>query len=135
MRFELKNDLAEMSTLAEQLEMFGEQSGLGPEIVSVLNLALKEIVTNIITYGYSGLPGDPRIRIELVHDGRHVTARVEDDAVAFDPLQKEEPNLDVPLEERRVGGLGIHLVKTLMDEVAYSRENNHNVLVIRKATA
>ena len=134
LRFELKSDLAEMSTLAEKLETFCDQNGIGPEIVSVVNLALEEIVTNIISYGYGETPGDHRIRIDLKHDGKELTARIEDDAVAFDPLQKEDPDLDVPLEERRVGGLGIHLVKTLMDEVSYSREHNSNVLFIRKST-
>src|SRR5258705_3626662 len=103
LRFELKNDLAEMSTLAEQLEAVCEQNGIGPEVVSVANLALEEVVTNIISYGYGETPGDHRIRIDLKHDGQELTARIEDEAVAFDPLTKNE-----------VGGLGLQLVKTLM---------------------
>lgn len=132
--FELKNELAEMTTLAETLERFCDQHRVGPDIINVVNLALEEIVTNIISYGYGGEGGDHRIRIDLAHDGASISARIEDDAKAFDPLQKETPDTDAPLEERGIGGLGIHLVKTLMDEVSYSREDGHNVLFIRKAT-
>ena len=121
--FELTNDLAEMSMLVEQLEGFCEQRGIGAEVVSVVNLALEEIVTNIITYGYAD-EAVHRIRVNLAHDGRTMTARVEDDGKAFDPSQQDEPNI----------GLGIHLVRTLMDDVAYSREGSRNVLVIKKHT-
>lgn len=112
--FELANDLAEIPVLVEQLEGFCGQHGIGPDVVSVVNLALEEIVTNIISCGYAD-GGDHRIRVALSHDGASLTARVEDDAEAFDPL-------------------GIQLVTTLMDEVAYSREQDHNVLLIRKTT-
>jgi anti-sigma regulatory factor (Ser/Thr protein kinase) len=122
--FELANDLAEMPVLVEHLEGFCEQHGIGPEVVSVVNLALEEIITNIISYGYAD-GGDHRIRVDLSHDGTTLTARVEDDANALGPMQEEDPNIS----------LGIHLVRTLMDEVTYSREQDHNVLCLRKATA
>jgi len=122
--FELKNDLAEMPVLVEQLEVFCTQQGIGPEMVSVVNLALEEIVTNIISHGFAD-DGDHRIRVDLAHDGANLIARVEDAAQAFDPLQQEDPEI----------GLGLHLVRTLMDEVTYSREHDRNVLRIRKATA
>lgn len=121
--FELANDLAEIPVLVEQLEGFCKQHGIGAEVVSVVNLALEEIITNIISYGYAD-GGDHRIRVDLSHDGATLTARVEDDVNTFDPMREEDPNI----------GLGIHLVKTLMDEVSYSREQDHNVLCIRKAT-
>jgi len=122
--FELKNDLAEMPVLVEQVESFCERQGIGPEVVSVVNLALEEIVTNIISYGYAD-EEDHRISVGLAHDGANLTACVEDDAKAFDPPQVEAPEI----------GLGLHLVRTLMDEVTYSRERDRNVLRIRKAMA
>ncbi len=120
--FELTHDLAEMPRLAEHLEQFCHGHGIDRDIVSQVNLALDEIVTHIISYGYGGDGGDHRIRINLVHDGTSLTARVEDDAEAFDPLERDESNT------------GIHLVKTLVDDVTYSRERERNVLVIRKHT-
>lgn len=132
MTLELKNDLTEIATLADGLERFADRNDIGSEVLSLLNLALEEVVTNIISYGFpSG--GDHRIRIELAVDDRNVTARVQDDGVAFEPLRKTDPDLDVPPEEHHIGELGIRLVKSLMDEVRYSREDTHNVLFIRKA--
>jgi anti-sigma regulatory factor (Ser/Thr protein kinase) len=117
--FELTNDLAEMSLVAEHLEQFGTRHGISPDVLSQVNLALDEIVTHIAhRYGDGGIDG--RIRINLAHDGASLTARIEDDAAAFDPLERDDPSL------------GIQLVKTLVDEITYSRERDQNVLVIRK---
>jgi anti-sigma regulatory factor (Ser/Thr protein kinase) len=132
--FELKNDLAEMSVLVDQLEGFCEQHDIGPEVAAVVNLALEEIITNIIEYGYAD-GGDHRIRIDLAHDGANLTARVIDNAAAFGPLRLEDPDIDAPPEARDLGSLGIHLVRSLMDEVTYSRDEDRNILFIRKATA
>ena len=118
--FELTNDLAEMPLLAEHLEQFCARQGIAADVVSQLNLALDEIVTHIIAHGYREAGLDQRIRIALARDGASLTARIEDDAAAFDPLERDDPSL------------GIHLVKTLVDEITYSRERNQNVLVIRK---
>ncbi|MDO8679953.1 MAG: ATP-binding protein [Acidobacteriota bacterium] len=118
--FELTNDLAEMSVLAEHLEQFCAGHGLGPEVFSQLNLALDEIVTHIIAHGYRDEGREHRIRITLAHDGASVTARIEDDAAAFDPLERDDPTQ------------GINLLKTLVDEVTYSRERGHNALIVRK---
>jgi anti-sigma regulatory factor (Ser/Thr protein kinase) len=109
--FELRNDLAELPVLVEHLEGFCEQHDIGPEVLSVVTLALEEILTNIISSGDAD-GGDRQIRVDLIHDGANITARVEDDAAAVD----------------------LNLVRTLMDEVSYSREQNRSVLLIRKAT-
>ena len=118
--FELTNDLAEMSLLAEHLEQFCAGHGIGTEVFSQLNLALDEIVTHIITHGYGDDRREHRIRINLGHNGTSLTARIEDDAAAIDPLERDDPTQ------------GFSLVKTLVDEVTYSRERGQNVLVIRK---
>lgn len=89
-------------------------------MLSQLNLALDEIVTQIIAHGYGDAAIDRRIRINLAHDGASLTARIEDDAAAFDPLERDDPSLS------------INLVKTLVDDITYSRERDQNVLVIRK---
>ena len=112
--FELASDLAEMSLLAEHLEQFCTGHGIAPDVLSQLNLALDEIVTHIIAHGYGDGGTGGRIRINLARNGASLTARIEDDAAAFDP------------------GPGIQLVTTLVDEVTYSRERDQNVLTIRK---
>jgi anti-sigma regulatory factor (Ser/Thr protein kinase) len=131
--FELKNDLAEIGTLAETLEGFCAGQGIDADVTSLVNLALEEVVTNIIAYGYTD-HGDRRIWIDLAMDGGDLTARVQDEAPAFDPLQKDGADPEASLDERRVGGLGIQLVRTFMDEVRYAREGDRNVLFLRKST-
>lgn len=118
---ELKNDLSEMPLLAEHLELFCRRRGIGVEIQSEVNLALDEIVTHIISHR-DGDGRDHPIRINLAHDGASLTARVEDEGEAFDPLDWDDPTH------------GIHLVRTMVDEVTYSRERGQNVLVIGKRT-
>jgi serine/threonine-protein kinase RsbW len=131
---ELRRDHAELAILTEQLEQFGERHHLAANIVSTMNLALEEAVTNIIDYGFDDSPeGDmPVIKIELAYEGGCLTAAVKDNGRAFNPLQASLPDTSVPLEERQIGGLGITLITKLMDEVHYSREDAKNVLTMRK---
>ena len=121
MTFQLTNDLAEMPLLAEHLEQFCSGHGIGPDVTSQFNLALDEIVTQIIANGYGNREIDRRIRINLAHDGATLIARIEDDAAAFDPLARD------------AASRGMNLVQTLVDEISYTRERDQNVLVIRKA--
>jgi serine/threonine-protein kinase RsbW len=128
---ELRNDLADLARLVEQLEQFGEHHNLPATVVSTMNLALEEAVTNIIDYGFES-HDTPVIKVGLACDGRTLTASIEDNGRAFDPLQASLPATDVPLEEREIGGLGITLIRKLMDDVQYSREGSKNVLVLKK---
>jgi serine/threonine-protein kinase RsbW len=133
MAIELRRDLAELTVLTERLEQFGERHGLAPGIVSTMNLALEEAVTNVIDYGFDD--GDtPVIKIELAHESGCFTASLEDNGRAFNPLLAPLPDTHAPLEEREIGGLGITLIRKLMDDVQYSREGSRNVLVLRKHT-
>lgn len=96
-----------------------------------MNLALEELVTNTISYGCSD-GREHAITISLHLEGADLHMRVEDDAMAFNPLEREAPDLNAPLEERPIGGLGVHLVRKLMDDVRYERTGTHNVLSMRK---
>src|SRR4051794_9450263 len=116
---ELKNDLAELERLAAALAEFGNRHALPARLVSELNLALEEIITNIISYGFEDSAAHT-IRIELQLTDRLLTTRVEDDGRPFDPLDAGEPDVSAALEDRPVGGLGILLVRKLMDHVVYS---------------
>ena len=91
------------------------------------HLALEEILSNVIRHGYAE-PGKHEISVCIrVGDGR-VDLQVEDDGREFDPLSAPEVDLDVPLEERRVGGLGIHLLRKMASEIRYLREDGRNRL-------
>lgn len=128
----IKNEISELERLAAFLEELGETFGLSLKIVLNLNLVLEELVTNIIFYGYEDK--EPHsIVLEFTVDDEKVIISITDDAKPFDPTQKDAPDsLEKPIEDRNIGGLGIHLVTTLMDSFTYRRDNNHNVLNLIK---
>lgn len=99
-------------------------------LICDLQLAVEEAVANTIVHGYRGAPGDVVIVIHAT-DGA-VEVRIEDSAPAFDPLSLPEPDLASNLEERRIGGLGIHLIRQVTDEVTYRYEGGKNILTLIK---
>ncbi|HPE87428.1 MAG TPA: ATP-binding protein [Bacteroidales bacterium] len=128
----LKNDISQLEYLAQFLESLGDQWGLSLKVVMNLNLVLEELVTNIIFYGFSDT-GEHTIQLDFSVDDTTLRVSIADDGLPFDPTAKEQPkSLDQPLEERSIGGLGIHLVNTLMDSVRYERKNNHNIVYLTK---
>ena len=104
-----------------------------PRRLMQLELAVEEAVVNICLYAYEVPPGEVLVRV--TPDGERFVVELVDEGVPFDPLAAEEPDLRAGAGEREVGGLGIVLVRRVMDEVAYTREAGRNVLrlVIRRA--
>ena len=125
------NQRTEIERVVEFAERFGEEHQLPTELVMTMHLVLDELVANIINHGYDDT-AEHQIHVTLAVDGSELTIRVEDDARPFDPLQVPPPDLDLPLEERPVGGLGIHLVRSVMDTVEYQRNGDRNILTMRK---
>jgi serine/threonine-protein kinase RsbW len=125
------NDISELGRLSNRLTQFWAEHRLSPEMEGEVCLALEEIVVNIMRYGHPE-GGKHEILVRLSFEGGLVTVAVEDDGVPFNPLEATEPDLNRPLEERSIGGLGIHLVRNLMDGVDYRREEGRNCLVMRK---
>ena len=122
----------------ENLEFFIKEAksvsmtaGLSPSEVGRVELCVEEVVVNIINYAYpEGEEGF--VRMECSNERDAVIIKIEDAGIAFDMSQKEDPDISSDAEDRAIGGLGVFLVKELMDEVIYSREENLNVLVLRK---
>ena len=131
MIWDIRNDLQELSKLSEGLAAFCKEAHIPPTAVADMTLALEEVVTNIISYGYPD-GREHRIRVRLERKDNAIVITTEDDGVAFDPLAVPSPDLDAPLCERKIGGLGIHLVRQLMDTLVYHREHGKNVLVMTK---
>jgi anti-sigma regulatory factor (Ser/Thr protein kinase) len=123
--------MTEIGRFATAVEEFVEANELPMKLGFELNVVLDEILTNIIKYGYDTL-GVRSIHVEMTLAEGLLTLTVEDDAKAFNPLDRPDPNVDAPLEEREVGGLGIYFVKKLMDTVEYERRGEHNVLMLKK---
>lgn len=130
----LKNEIDEIERLSEIVSEFGNAHNLSEEFVYAVNLALDEILTNTISYGYPDKDAH-EITVTLRVPGNELVAEVIDDAHAFDPLSAPKADVNLPLEQRNVGGLGIHLARTLMDEMAYRREQDKNVLIMKKRIA
>ena len=125
----LKNDPAEIGRLVDLLEAFGPQSGLTDDATFKLTLALDEIVANVVRHGFDD-DREHRIEVKVIVDDRTVTASVEDDGLEFDPREAPVPDLDLPIEMRKPGGLGMHLVRATMDSVEYRRQDGRNILTI-----
>lgn len=113
-----------------QVGDFAKRNGASAEAWEDVELAVEELLVNVIEHGYKGKGGDVELGLEA--SGDLLTLRIIDQALAFDPTQALEPDLDVPLEEREKGGMGIHLVKNLMDAIRYQRDGNRNVLTLEK---
>ena len=128
---ELGNRLSEIDRLVDALAAFCETQGVPPRPAGHLELALHELVTNVISYAWEdGREHRLTVRVVLA-DGR-LTAEIVDDGHPFDPLVRPDPDIGAPLEERGIGGLGIHFVKRVVDSVAYRRDGPFNRLTLIK---
>jgi anti-sigma regulatory factor (Ser/Thr protein kinase) len=131
-RITLRNRLSELDTVSRRLEDFGARERLGPQALHDLELALEEVLTNIVSYAYAD-SREHEITVSLEVRSGEVRVEVEDDGQPFNPLEAAEPDTAGPLEDRPVGGLGIHLVRTLMDGLEYTRQGDRNRLTMKKA--
>ena len=120
---------------ALELDAFSEAHGVSFEAKWPFHVALDEVLSNIVKYGLAGGDAQRQIDLELTLEGGVLELTVEDDTAAFDPLSAPAPDLTLPLEERPVGGLGITILKGLMDSVEYGRHQGRNRLVLRKRVA
>ncbi|MFI3333382.1 MAG: SpoIIE family protein phosphatase [Rikenellaceae bacterium] len=127
----IKNEISELNRLAEFIEMLGDERGFDPALTMNLNLALEEAISNIILYAYPEKMGE-LINIACVDIGGTLIFTISDSGVEFDPTQVEEADVTLSAEERGIGGLGIYLIRQIMDDVKYQRIENKNVLTIKK---
>ena len=127
----IRNDLAEIGRLAEEVEAFCEAKGLGGGIAHALNLSLDELLANTISYGYDDA-AIHAIEVNLSATPGGVTMVIRDDARAFDPTLAPDPDIDAELDDRPIGGLGIHIVRAMMDEIDYQRVDGRNLLTLVK---
>ena len=93
-----------------------------------INLALEEILVNISKYAYPGNKGVIDISFEISDNHKQLKVVIKDKGKDFNPLEKEDPNLDASVEKRKIGGLGIYIVKNMVDDIKYQRLNNENIL-------
>ena len=133
-RVTLRNEIAEVQWLKKRLTEYGQSLQLADELIQDVNLALEEAVSNIIFYGYEDAQAHQiEVAIEVADDT--LVLEITDDGKAFNLLDTPEPDLNVPFEEREIGGMGIYLIRTLMDDITYRTKQGKNILVMRKQIA
>ena len=126
----LKNQLSEVGKLEEILEKFGRNQHIPNGILSAMNLGLEEVLTNIISYGFQDTQ-EHKISLRLILEKNALMAEVEDDGIPFNPLNVQGPDITLSIEDRPIGGLGIHLTKKMMDAIEYERRDGKNLLRLR----
>jgi sigma-B regulation protein RsbU (phosphoserine phosphatase) len=130
----LGNQLSELNVLDNVLDRFGQRGGLPRATLSELRIVFDEILSNVIAYAYPhGGPHEIEVRLELL--GRRLVVTVCDDGIPFNPLTVVPPDTTPPLAQREAGGLGIHLVRSLVDDVTYRRQGARNVTTFVKEVA
>jgi sigma-B regulation protein RsbU (phosphoserine phosphatase) len=131
LQLRLTNRTSELQRLASEIERFAQHHRIPDADVHAVSLSLDEVITNIIAYGYDNQEAhEIHVRLTLASGG--LSAEVEDDGRPFNPLTAPQPDLTSALEDRPVGGLGIHLVRSLMEQVDYRRESGKNHLIMSK---
>lgn len=131
--FSIDAEIRNIPVVAEGLEGFLLDVGVNPEILPDIQLAVDEAVTNIIRHGYAGKPGT--IKISCSVDGGVVRTEIRDSAPPFNPLTIPDPDLTADLADRVVGGMGIFLIRKVMDAVTYEYVEGENVLKMEKKGA
>ncbi len=127
----LQNEVAEISKLAIFIEELGEEFGLSPELVFNLNLVLEEAVSNVILYAY---PKEEHQIISLIAQKKdnQLIFVLTDSGKEFDPTQAPDADITLSAEDRPIGGLGIFLIRQIMNTVEYQRIEGKNVLTLGK---
>ena len=125
----VQNRLTENCRVIEHFDTFSEHYAIPQHVKLKMDVVFDELLTNIISYAYrDNKEHDIEIKVELSADRLKVS--MVDDGIPFNPLGVETPDIELPLEERTVGGLGIHLVRNMMDKVSYRRRIDKNVITV-----
>jgi anti-sigma regulatory factor (Ser/Thr protein kinase) len=126
MRFRLDDQADSVSRLVEEIEVALMAEGVPMKTIYAVNLCVEELVVNILNHGY-GVTGSPDVEVDVERKDQRLTIDISDGAAAFDPItEATEPDTDAEIDDRPIGGLDIHLVKRLTDEMSYRRVNGRN---------
>jgi serine/threonine-protein kinase RsbW len=127
----LRNQLAELRRLSEWIGELARVNQWPPSLAHAVELSLVEWVTNVISYAYPDSQ-EHWITVRLDTDASKVRAEVVDEGIAFNPLTYPPVDISAPLEQRAIGGLGVHMMRKLMDEVEYCRKGERNIVTMIK---
>ena len=129
--FELKSELSELNALCRHLEDCGNILGLQQKCILEINMGLDELFTNIVSYGYKD-NREHQIKFSLARHDDALVVQVEDDGIPFNPLHAQKHEAPADLDSINIGGLGIHLIKNMVDDVNYKRSDGKNKVILKK---
>jgi serine/threonine-protein kinase RsbW len=127
----LKNDLLEIEKMVGQVGHWCRLQRLPEELELQIDLVLDEVVSNVIRHGFND-GKEHIIEVSLGRENDLLSVTIEDDGRPFNPLDSPDFDVDQPIEARRIGGMGIHLVRQIMDTVTYERREGKNCLLMTK---
>lgn len=131
-RFVIGRQRSDVSAFADRFERWCDEQSVPAETMLAFQVAFDELLTNALDHGLAAGP-DPRLELQLARDDDGVSAELVDNGVAFDPFADiAPPDLDSALDQRAIGGLGVHLVRNLMDTVRYERRDGHNHIFLSR---
>ena len=127
----IKNQISELERVNQFIDEIGEELGLDMELQMNLNLVMEEMVSNVIFYAYpEGTPEEIELMAEC--DGKELTFVLSDKGKEFDPTMKDDADPNINPAERELGGMGIFIVKNIMNQVTYQRLEGKNLLTMKK---
>jgi len=128
----IRSDISEIPRVSDLIESVMQGHQFPDEDILDTQLAVEEVVTNVIMHGYGEAGGEILVSLSY-HEGESaMEIRVEDSAEPFDPLTLPEPDISASIDDRKIGGLGIFLTRQVMDDIRYRYEDNKNVLILKK---
>jgi sigma-B regulation protein RsbU (phosphoserine phosphatase) len=127
----ISNKLGEIDRVNDTFNEFAEQCDIPMPVSLKVNMVFDELLNNVISYAY-GDEEEHSIEVIVERSGEQLSISISDDGVPFNPFTREDPDTTLSLEERDIGGLGIHLVKKVMDEANYQRRHNRNIVTLIK---
>jgi anti-sigma regulatory factor (Ser/Thr protein kinase) len=130
-RIQLAARLENLAPMLAFIEQRAKELGFDVTKLDRMHLAFEEALVNVINYAYPNKYGNIEITYEVKEDRRFVVEII-DWGIPFDPLSLPKPDVEAPIEKRKVGGLGVYLIRTIMDEVSYRREQDRNILTLTK---
>ncbi len=123
------NDLSEIPIVDGKFREFGDGNGLDKDVIRKMSVILDELLNNVISYAFpDGGEHEIELRAELV--GGRMTITISDDGIPFNPLGRTPPNVGLTVEDREIGGLGIQIVRKMVDDISYQRHIDKNVLTL-----
>lgn len=128
----MPNQLTAIPTVQTAFAQYISQWARAKPLIPKFNLALDDLLNNVVQYAFPNDPTEHHIEVEGEVRGEWIVLTITDDGIPFNPLTVEAPDLSLPLHEREMGGLGVHLVRSMFDEVSYHRTVGHNALTVKK---